>query len=104
MRWPTRFVFVCVAACSPFAATRGDTPPDADARADAKADASLAERPDASTGFCRGLTPGPYFCDDFDNEPLATKWPFVDVPNGSIVQDGLTFTSSPRSLLAEIHA
>ena len=51
--------------------------------------------------FCAAhLTPPAIFCDDFDAEPLETKWPKIEVMNGAISNDSGASTSAPNSLLS----
>src|SRR5258708_7833400 len=51
--------------------------------------------------FCAThLTPPAIFCDDFDAEPLGTKWPKVEVMNGAAADDSGAATSAPNSLLS----
>jgi hypothetical protein len=51
--------------------------------------------------FCAAhSTPPAIFCDDFDAEPLGTKWPKVEVLNGEATNDGEAATSEPNSLLS----
>lgn len=67
-------------------------------------DASDAEA-GASSGFCRGLTPAPLFCEDFDDAPLTQRWDEVHVPaSGVLALDDSVSTSASRSLFFRVPA
>jgi hypothetical protein len=51
--------------------------------------------------FCAAhQTPPAIFCDDFDAEPLGTKWPKVEEMNGTATNDASASTSAPNSFLS----
>lgn len=64
-------------------------------------DATHAKPPaEPSRGFCSDHdSPPAVFCDDFDEMPLASKWPAVEQENGSAQNDDGAAISAPSSLL-----
>jgi len=51
--------------------------------------------------FCsKHSTPPAIFCDDFDADAFGTKWPKVEVMNGSVDQNSGSATSQPNALLS----
>jgi hypothetical protein len=64
-------------------------------------DATSKEPVTRKPTFCaQHVTPPAIFCDDFDAEPLGTKWPKVEVVNGALSNDARAATSAPNSLLS----
>ena len=101
-----------------FVACGGSTEavPDASAASDATADAPAAiadasltleaspldARPDsAAKGFCATRSPGPRFCDDFDDGDLGDDWAVQTVVNGEPILDTSSATSVPASFAIE---
>ena len=99
-------------ACGTSAETPGsalDAAVDAPANTarEAAADAALATDagPDAlddasgNGGYCAATGPH-YFCDDFDEDPLAHDWDESTPQHGALALDASRATSSPNALLA----
>ncbi len=62
---------------------------------------------DSASGaaFCtQHAAPPAIFCDDFDTEPLGTKWPSVEQTNGTAKDDPGAYVSAPNSLLSIANA
>ncbi len=101
------FFSLLVAACGNSGSATAPAPvPAADASLDAATgdDAMSAEdaaAPDASGtgGYCASTGPH-YFCDDFDEDPLAHDWDQVTMQHGALTLDTTRATSSPFALLA----
>ncbi len=72
-----------------------------DAPLEGSTDAAVAT--DASdgdgSGYCAATGPH-YFCDDFDEDPLAHDWDQMTVQHGMLTLDSSRATSSPDALLA----
>lgn len=63
-------------------------------------DATSAKPAAEASGFCRAhASPAAIFCDDFDEEPLGTRWQAVEQSNGSAQNDSRAALSPPSSLL-----
>jgi hypothetical protein len=97
-------VFACGAAalrCGGDKFTEAQAPADA-AGGDTSAppDGPISDAP--TTGFCDGLTPQPFFCDDWDTGLAESRWdrPIV-TPNALEHLDQHLSVSPPRSLLTE---
>ena len=64
-------------------------------------DATSAKHDDDPVSFCgEHLSPPAVFCDDFDEQPLGTKWPAVEQSNASVQNDSGAALSPPSSLLS----
>ncbi len=64
-------------------------------------DATSARPSGAADGFCSAHVALPaVFCDDFDQEPLGSRWPTVEQVNGSLGNDSGAARSLPNSLLS----
>jgi hypothetical protein len=69
-----------------------------DASADAAISTEAGEAGDDG-GYCAATGPH-YFCDDFDEDPLAHDWDQVTMEHGTLTLDASRATSSPYALLA----